>query len=286
MKASTLIAFIIIIFLAFPVYAKQQPTAPKHTTSQTSTQPEKSQQQENSTAKANIQLEDSQDKTIKKSRQDEEKGFFSEAIDFLSTPKNSINIFAIIFGPVIAVFITKWSDDRRRKRDDKMQIFKTLITDYTYLIITGAWSTRCVEMLNQINLTFRDDKDVECNWRKYYSLLSDTSDREGLQTERDQALVNMLNSMAKSLGYKDFSLLEKDNILYAPNAMKIEIQKENQFKNLQLQTLSGFAKTFSENQSQKNNTKYEETAHPDSLLTLHHPCSCKGASPVHDRPAS
>ena len=179
--------------------------------------------------------------------------------------KDIINIYAIIIGPIIAVSITKNSDEEEKKRNDKMQIFKTLITGSSYLAITGAWSTRCVEMLNQINLIFRDDKDVECNWRKYYNLLSDASNREGLQKERNQALFNMLNSMARSLGYKDFSLLEKDNILYTPNAMQIEIQNENQFKNLQLQTLSGFVKTFSENQSQKNNIKLPRYPRKNSI---------------------
>ena len=74
-----------------------------------------------------------------------------------------INISAIIVSPVVAVIVGQILQDRRKKRSDKMEIFKTL------MISRGlGWSTESVKALNIIEVVFSDDHSVLNQWKIYY----------------------------------------------------------------------------------------------------------------------
>ena len=77
-----------------------------------------------------------------------------------------INIIAIIVSPVVAVVVGQILQDRRKKRSDKMEIFKTL------MISRGlGWSTESVKALNIIEVVFSDDQSVLNQWKIYYDRL-------------------------------------------------------------------------------------------------------------------
>lgn len=64
-----------------------------------------------------------------------------------------INIAAIILAPIVSVIIGQKLQDRARKRDDIMQIFKILMASRIY-----GWTNASVEALNLIEAVFAKDK--------------------------------------------------------------------------------------------------------------------------------
>ena len=66
-----------------------------------------------------------------------------------------INIAAIILAPVVSVIIGQKLQDRAKRRQDKMDIFKTLMTNRVYI-----WTTASAHALNIIDIVFADDKKV------------------------------------------------------------------------------------------------------------------------------
>lgn len=66
-----------------------------------------------------------------------------------------INITAIILAPVISVIIGQKLQDRAKKRQDKMEIFKALMTSRVY-----GWTNASVYALNIMDVVFADDKKI------------------------------------------------------------------------------------------------------------------------------
>lgn len=77
-----------------------------------------------------------------------------------------INIAAIIFAPVISVIIGQKLPDRAKRRQDKMEIFKALMSSRAY-----GWTNASAYALNIINIVFADDKQVRAQWKVYYDKL-------------------------------------------------------------------------------------------------------------------
>ena len=78
-----------------------------------------------------------------------------------------INIAAIILAPIVSVIVGQKLQNRARKRDDKMQIFKILMSSRIY-----GWTNASVEALNLIEVVFAKDKKVISQWKRYYDVLS------------------------------------------------------------------------------------------------------------------
>ena len=66
-----------------------------------------------------------------------------------------INTIAIIVIPIVAVIIGQWLQRREKQRDDKMNIFKTLMKD-RFL----GWTNESVYALNILDIVFSNDKKV------------------------------------------------------------------------------------------------------------------------------
>ena len=77
------------------------------------------------------------------------------------------NLAAIIIIPIAAVLIGQWLQDRAKKREDKMNIFKTLMTARIY-----GWTVASVQALNIIDIVFADDKSVRDAWKDLYEKYS------------------------------------------------------------------------------------------------------------------
>lgn len=77
-----------------------------------------------------------------------------------------LTIVAIILGPSLAVWVTRWLDDRRFKRQRKMDIFRTLMsTRSTPLDVYH------VSALNLIEIDFNDNQKVVDAWKNYLKSL-------------------------------------------------------------------------------------------------------------------
>lgn len=125
-----------------------------------------------------------------------------------------INIIALILVPILAVVVGQKLQERAQKRNDKMQIFKTLMTSRIF-----GWTNESVQAMNLIDVVFADDKAVRRQWKTCFDKMcvenpTDT-DLSKIKVEREK----LLEAMAKSLGYKDIITWESIQNPYIPKGM-------------------------------------------------------------------
>ena len=138
-----------------------------------------------------------------------------------------IMILAVFSGPIVAVQLTKHLDAKKKTRQRKLEIFKTLMATRAYSI---SWDH--VMTLNRIDLEFETsnskEKEVINAWKQYLDLLGDkTITGEQWTTKRVELLVELLHKMALVLDY-DFDKTHIKNSSYSPVAHgDIETQQSN-----------------------------------------------------------
>lgn len=125
-----------------------------------------------------------------------------------------INIVALILVPILAVVVGQKLQERAQKRNDKMQIFKILMTSRIF-----GWTNESVQAMNLIDVVFADDKAVRKQWKTCFDRMcvenpTDT-DLSKIKVEREK----LLEAMAKSLGYKDIITWESIQNPYIPKGM-------------------------------------------------------------------
>lgn len=144
-----------------------------------------------------------------------------------------ISILAIIAAPVVAVIIGQKLQNRAKKRQDKMEIFKTLMTSRIH-----GWTPESVFALNVIDIVFADDKNVRNQWKTYHDKLcvSDPTqeDLKKIQTEQ----YKLLETIAVSLGYKDKITWETIQNPYIPDGMVAAKKQQEQMVTAQIKLLN------------------------------------------------
>ena len=108
---------------------------------------------------------------------------------------NTMNIIAVILGPIIAVIITLWYQSRKEKRDTKHRIFLTLMGHRKSNPPTFA----LVEVLNTLDVVFADNSKIVRLWHEYYDLLCT---KEPNYQTLEHKYLDLLSEIAQSLGYK------------------------------------------------------------------------------------
>ena len=115
-------------------------------------------------------------------------------------------IIAIIIGPILAIQIQKFIEDKKERKKQKMQIFKTLMATRATPL-----SPLHVEALNMIDIEFYNNKEITEKWKllldNFANYPQDTEDPE-YQTKLNlcsakstELLTDLLYEMGKSLGY-------------------------------------------------------------------------------------
>lgn len=151
-----------------------------------------------------------------------------------------INIAAIIFAPVISVIIGQKLQDRAKRRQDKMEIFKALMSSRVY-----GWTNASVYALNIIDIVFADDKQVRAQWKAYYDKLC-----VGNPTEEDLKRIEiekckLLEEISKSLGYKGKITWETIQNPYIPKGLSDSMQQQQQYQTGQLEVVDIMKSIFS-----------------------------------------
>jgi hypothetical protein len=128
-----------------------------------------------------------------------------------------LTIAAVLLGPIIAVRVTRYLDDRKEIRERKLWIFKTLMATRGYIV-----SPLHVEALNRIDLEFDRksprERAVLDAWKEYLDLLNNSlMSAEQWNLKRIDLLVELLHKMAQILVY-DFDKTHIKNSLYVPRA--------------------------------------------------------------------
>ncbi len=134
-----------------------------------------------------------------------------------------LNLIAIVIIPIVAVLIGQWLQDRAEKRKDKMHIFKTLMTARIY-----GWTPESVNCLNVIDIVFADDKEVRSAWKDLFDKYCVKNPDETQLKKIQNAQYKLLETMAKSLGYKDKITWETIQNPYLPDGMVKQIEAQNQ----------------------------------------------------------
>lgn len=151
-----------------------------------------------------------------------------------------INIAAIIFAPVISVIIGQKLQDRAKRRQDKMEIFKALMSSRVYGLTNAS-----VYALNIIDVVFADDKQVRAQWKAYYDKLC-----VGNPTEEDLKRIEiekckLLEEISKSLGYKGKITWETIQNPYIPKGLSDSMQQQQQYQTGQLEVMDIMKSIFS-----------------------------------------
>lgn len=126
-------------------------------------------------------------------------------------------IFAVLTGPIVAVRLTRYLDNKKEIRERKIAIFKTLMATRAYAV---SWDH--VMTLNKIDLEFdksnKKEREVIDAWKEYLDLLGN-KDISGTawNVKKVDLLVELLHKMAKVLDY-DFDKTHIKNSSYSPVA--------------------------------------------------------------------
>ena len=134
-----------------------------------------------------------------------------------------INIVALILGPILAVFIGQFLQNRTKKREDKMALFKSIMASRVH-----GWTSDSVYALNIVEIIFPDNPKVIAQWKILYDKLCvqnpDATELKKIETEHTKLLLEM----AKALGYKDKVTWETIQNPYIPTGMVNSINMQNE----------------------------------------------------------
>ena len=135
-----------------------------------------------------------------------------------------INVIAIILIPIVAVIIGQKLQDRAKKREDKMNILKTLMTARIY-----GWTADSVHSLNIIDIIFAGDETVRSTWSKLYNFYCTHGGKDFSEDEVKEAIElnnKLIEEIAKSIGYKEDIVAEAIKKPYKPDGMVKAMQSQ------------------------------------------------------------
>lgn len=139
--------------------------------------------------------------------------------------KDLLTIIATILSPLIAVQVSQFIERKRQKRDEQLQVFKTLMATRA-----ARLDPRHVESLNVIDVVFngtsKKEKLIRALWKKYLDHLNDrTHTPQNWHTRSLDLFVELLQSMAIFLGF-DFDDTHIKNQGYYPTGFN-DIEEDN-----------------------------------------------------------
>ena len=149
-----------------------------------------------------------------------------------------IMVTAVFLGPIIAVQLTRYLDNKNEIKRRKLDLFRTLMATRAYNI---SWDH--VIALNRIDIEFDSkiskEKDILDSWKSYLDLLNDkTLTPENWNTRRIDLLVDLLHKMALVLDY-DFDKTHIKNSAYSPVAHGNSEQEINEIRAGLIKVLKG-----------------------------------------------
>ena len=134
-----------------------------------------------------------------------------------------INIIALILGPILAVLVGQFLQNRTKKREDKIALFKSIMASRVH-----GWTSDSVYALNIVEIIFPDNPKVIAQWKILYDKLCvqnpDATELKKIETEHTKLLLEM----AKALGYKDKVTWETIQNPYIPAGMVNSINMQNE----------------------------------------------------------
>jgi hypothetical protein len=118
-----------------------------------------------------------------------------------------IMIVAILAGPIAAVWVTIWAQDRSERRRAKMDLFMVFMGERKSPIKPSPLLSKS---LNTIDVVFSDNRTVIDLWHKYYALLAQPP-----AEERGHTWLELLQAMSIDLHYPKLTQIDLDKF-YTP----------------------------------------------------------------------
>ena len=140
--------------------------------------------------------------------------------------KDWISILAILASPLIAVGVTLLVEKRRQKRRDKLELFKTMMTQRGFSA-SYAW----VDAINSLSVVFADNQSVISAVNDFMRIVNTQPFNN---EEYENKKIKLLEKIAVSLGYKKYIDWEQLRNAYYPQWMINEINFNTQVKSAQL----------------------------------------------------
>jgi len=135
-----------------------------------------------------------------------------------------LTIAAIIVGPIAALLIQKYLEERRAKQNRKIRIFQALMANRASKLSLG-W----VEALNGIETEFYGEKKVIEAWRVVVDHLNSVEANDLSKIDRWSEILadhvnDMLYEMGESLGYHFDKVTLKRNAYYPRGWGEVELE--------------------------------------------------------------
>lgn len=131
------------------------------------------------------------------------------------TVVEGVTIFAIIIGPVLAVLISRLTDDRSKARHRRIDIFRSLMKTRKNIL-----NVEHVHALNIVELEFHGEDEVKTCLRAYIdfrtsALPSGESDGIRHADRADDLLYDLIQAIGKTINYK-FDKNDLKRFSYSP----------------------------------------------------------------------
>src|SRR5262245_16724018 len=148
-------------------------------------------------------------------------------------------VFAIVWGPIKAVQITRDNDEKREKRRRQFEVFHALMKTRRFVLAPDH-----VMALNLVQVEFYDHFRIDSAYRTYMAFLSsrfpDANDpqAERFHEQRNDALYDLLHAIADELGYH-YDKRDLQRLAYGPLGWENDETQQRAMRNLLIDVLSG-----------------------------------------------
>ncbi len=143
-------------------------------------------------------------------------------------------IFATIAGPILAVLVTRYVDDRRALKSRQLEIFRALMSSRRTIL-----SPERVRALNVVEIEFYKNNNVQIAYKAFMSHINTSPSENNKWADRHNSLfTKLLTEVATTLAYKMQQLDVMEGGYYPQGFFDIELEQQNVRKEL-LQVLTG-----------------------------------------------
>lgn len=153
-----------------------------------------------------------------------------------------VQAVAILVGPIAAVWVTRWMDQKREDRDRRLDTFRALMKTRRLRL-----SQEHVAALNLVEIEFYNEADVINAWKNYLKNLSknltepNITDKDRLRHFEDQEelLTKLLHAMAKALGFSNIEQLDIMKGGYSPQGWADIESQQHLLRGMLIEMLRG-----------------------------------------------
>lgn len=167
--------------------------------------------------------------------------------EFLQAYGQFFSLLSVTLIPFTIWWLGIKFQDRKAKRDAKINLFFTLMANRAIYPVNKEW----VDSLNLIDIVYQANKKVRVAWAAYYDALHPRSQHFD---NLDAFKLDLLSEMANDLGYKDLKQTEIGKV-YSPQAFRNKSDWDEKLQTEIYRVLSAsksFSQPFTEDELYSN----------------------------------